>query len=340
MINYLKDKKTHILIWAVSTAIFYCVLYIDSEIDLGNLNYALRLNFIFFVFVFLISYYLYNLKVKRLREIKRETNNIFGVYEILNDKMSETDPIYLKYTKIEKLYEEIMHSLLKTISDIKYKNKEESKVIEENFILWIHQIKTPISALKLLVEDMQNSEEKILMKIELLKIREYVSMILNIQRLDRIFEDMHLENINLKELTEEALKKYFILFNYNENKLQIHDLDYIFLSDKKWFTLILDQFLSNAVKYTKKGMITIFVEDGVLKIKDTGVGISKENIKRVFDETYTGALGRMDFESTGFGMFFAKKISKDLGHRISIISEKGKGTEIQIKLKREKLDLI
>ena len=62
-----------------------------------------------------------------------------------------------------------MHSLLKTISDIKYKNKEESKVIEENFILWIHQIKTPISALKLLVEDMQNSEEKILMKLELLK---------------------------------------------------------------------------------------------------------------------------------------------------------------------------
>ena len=114
------------------------MLYIDSKIDLGNLNYALRLNFIFFVFVFLISYYLYNLKVKRLREIKRETNNIFGVYEILNDKMSETDPIYLKYTKIEKLYEEIMHSLLKTISDIKYKNKEESKVIEENFVLWIH----------------------------------------------------------------------------------------------------------------------------------------------------------------------------------------------------------
>ena len=110
------------------------------------------------------------------------------------------------------------------------------------------------------------------------------------------------------------------------------------VTDEKWLLFVIEQVLSNSLKYTKQGSISVFVNDNQeLCIKDTGIGIAPEDLPRIFENGYTGCNGRNDKKASGIGLYLCKRICKNLGHEITASSVLGKGTTIKINLNQKKI---
>ncbi|MBR4670190.1 MAG: sensor histidine kinase [Butyrivibrio sp.] len=218
-------------------------------------------------------------------------------------------------------------------------NWDELREKEDFYVLWVHQIKTPIAALNLLLQDPDKNEA--LCRQELFKIENYVEMSLNYLRFESMSNDLGLKSYNLESMVKQVVKKYSSVFIYNHIAVNMEDLDCDILTDEKWFCFVLEQILSNALKYTKKGSVTFYAEqDGnnvKLKVKDTGIGIRSEDIPRLFQKGFTGYNGRIDKKASGLGLYLCKSICDKLGHAISITSEEGVGTEVCITVAREKV---
>ena len=200
------------------------------------------------------------------------------------------------------------------------------------FTLWAHQIKTPIAAMRLLLqsgETAQNSD----LSTELFKIEQYVEMVLGYLRLDSSSTDYVLKKYNLGDIVRQAVRKYARLFISKKIALDMKDTDIHVLTDEKWLLFVIEQLLSNALKYTNEGKISIYVENGTtLVMEDTGIGIQPEDLPRVFEKGFTGYNGRTYKKSTGIGLYLCKRVMTKLGHGISIGSEVGKGTAVRLKL--------
>ncbi|MDD6000125.1 MAG: ATP-binding protein [Lachnospiraceae bacterium] len=210
---------------------------------------------------------------------------------------------------------------------------------EDFFALWAHQIKTPIAALTVLLqeEDLDIAASR----QELLKIEGYVEMALGYTRYENMGNDLVLESQPLDQLVKNVVKKYSTMFIYKHLSVQLDHLEYHVLTDEKWFSFVLEQLLSNALKYTTQGGIHIYGEedsDGLCVIvQDTGIGIRKEDLPRVFEKGFTGYNGRVDQKASGLGLYLCKGICTKLGHRLSIESELEKGTRVMIRLQQDRL---
>ncbi len=216
-------------------------------------------------------------------------------------------------------------------------NWEELREKEDFYVLWVHQIKTPIAALNLLLQDPDKNEA--LCRQELFKIENYVEMSLNYLRFEAMSNDLGLKSYNLENMVKQVIKKYSSVFIYNHIAVNMENLDCNILTDEKWFCFVLEQILSNALKYTKKGSVTFYAEqDGgsiILKVKDTGIGIRSEDIPRLFQKGFTGYNGRIDKKASGLGLYLCKNICDKLGHKLSIDSKEGEGTEVSITVSKE-----
>ncbi len=208
---------------------------------------------------------------------------------------------------------------------------------EDFFALWAHQIKTPIAALKLLFEDeAPNTYE---CKSELFKIENYVEMALNYLRFEEMSGDLVLEKCSLEPLVKQTVKKFSTVFIFRHLSVELNNLDCDILTDDKWFSFVLEQVLSNALKYTKEGGIKIFSRDTdegkEIVVSDSGVGIKSDDLPRVFEKGYTGYNGRVDKKASGIGLYLCKGVCNKLGHRIRIESELGKGCDVIITVRKE-----
>lgn len=200
------------------------------------------------------------------------------------------------------------------------------------FTLWAHQIKTPIAAMRLLLQSAESSQNSEL-SMELFKIEQYVEMVLGYLRLDSSSTDYVLKKYNLGDIVRQAVRKYARVFISKKIALDLKDTDIQVLTDEKWLLFVIEQLLSNALKYTNEGKISINVENGsTLVIEDTGIGIQPEDLPRVFEKGFTGYNGRTYKKSTGIGLYLCKRVMKKLGHGISIASEVGKGTAVRLEL--------
>ena len=234
--------------------------------------------------------------------------------------------------------EDISDTNVKETEDIRDTRWEQMREKEDFFALWAHQIKTPIAALKLLFQDEEPSIGDC--KRELFKIENYVSMALNYLRFEDMSGDMVLEKCQLEPLIKQVVKKFSTIFIYQHLTVELKDLDKEILTDEKWFSFVLEQVLSNALKYTKTGGIKIFARDNAgieIVIRDTGVGIKSEDLPRVFEKGYTGYNGRIDKKASGLGLYMCKGVCDKLGHKIRIESEVGRGTDVIITVLREKI---
>nr|WP_297768484.1 ATP-binding protein [uncultured Butyrivibrio sp.] len=234
--------------------------------------------------------------------------------------------------------EDISDTKDKETEDIRDTRWEQMREKEDFFALWAHQIKTPIAALKLLFQDEEPSIGDC--KRELFKIENYVSMALNYLRFEDMSGDMVLEKCQLEPLIKQVVKKFSTIFIYQHLTVELKDLDKEILTDEKWFSFVLEQVLSNALKYTKTGGIKIFARDNAgieIVIRDTGVGIKSEDLPRVFEKGYTGYNGRIDKKASGLGLYMCKGVCDKLGHKIRIESEVGRGTDVIITVLREKI---
>lgn len=233
----------------------------------------------------------------------------------------------------EKNLSEISYqALLKHINDDRLRvisEASQSKAeMSDYYTLWAHQIKTPISAIHLLL-----SSEKLnryAVEGELFKIEQYTEMVLHYLRLESISNDMVLKKYNLYNIVCQALKKYSICFSASGLSLDFQEFECTVITDEKWMTVVVEQLLSNCIKYTKSGGIAIKSENCRLIISDTGIGISSEDLPRIFERGFTGYNGRMYKKSTGIGLFLCRRITQQLGHTISVTSKIGTGTEFVI----------
>ena len=216
---------------------------------------------------------------------------------------------------------------------------EELQEKQDFFALWTHQIKTPIAALNLLLQG--EKQDVAACRQELFKIESYVEMALNYLRFEEMSNDLVLERNSLEQLVRQVVKKYAAIFIYNHISVQLEHLDYTVLTDEKWFCFVLEQILSNALKYTKQGSVKISaeeIENGLqVLVQDTGIGIKREDLPRIFEKGFTGYNGRMDKKASGLGLYLCKGVCEKLGHEIRVVSEEGEGTTMILTLQLEKV---
>ena len=316
----------------------------------GYIKQHIKVLFLFIVFalVFCIVFSLYNLEIEAIYYSVILCAFIGLIYVCIN-----FINYYKKHIQLYKLQNEISISLEnlpspKTLMEEDYTNLilnlnneyktyiSKSDIAKSDMIdyytMWVHQIKTPISALKLLI---QTSESEISSDLssELFKIEQYVEMVLSYIRLGSNKNDFVLKEYDLDNIIRQAVRKYAPLFIRKKISLDFQPTNYKVLTDEKWLVFVIEQLLSNAIKYTNKGKISIYsLENKKLVIEDTGIGISKEDIPRIFDKGFTGYNGRTDKKATGLGLYLCKNILDKLSHKIYIESEVGVKTKVILDL--------
>ena len=139
--------------------------------------------------------------------------------------------------------------------------------------------------------------------------------------------------------SRQAVRKYAPLFIRGKVSLDLRETGLRVLTDEKWLQLVVEQVLSNAVKYAPGGHVTVWAEGEWLLIEDDGVGIAREDLPRIFDRGFTGCNGRMDKRATGIGLYLCGQICRRLGHTITVDSEQGRGTRVTIGLARPYLEV-
>ena len=175
---------------------------------------------------------------------------------------------------------------------------------------------------------------------ELRRIEQYVEMVLCYLRLDSNSTDYVIREYDLDEIVKQAVRRHAATFIRKKLRLEYEPLGARVVTDEKWLLFVIDQVLSNALKYTNEGGIAITLETPkTLCIRDTGIGIAPEDLPRIFEKGYTGDNGRSDKKASGIGMYLCSRICANLGHGISITSTPGQGTEVRIDLKNTELEV-
>ena len=245
---------------------------------------------------------------------------------------------------IEYGYQQVIKKIF--LAGKQYKQESESQLMAMNdyYTLWAHQIKTPIAAMHLLLEnEMLPDEVGFQLEAELFRIEQYAQMVLQYLRLESMASDMVIRTYDLYEIVKICVKKYAKSFIAKRISLEFEPFKGQVLTDEKWLSFVIEQLLSNSLKYTRpEGKVSIsFKQDEKsgekrLLIGDTGIGIKAEDLPRVFDRGFTGFNGRMDKRSTGIGLYLCKKITNQLAHEINIASHVGQGTTVAIIFKVER----
>ena len=202
------------------------------------------------------------------------------------------------------------------------------------YTLWAHQIKTPIAAARLLLQEDPGAVGTEV-EVELLKIEQYVDMVLGYLRLDSESTDYVLRDTDLDGLLRQAVRKFARMFILKKITLDFRETGRTVLTDGKWLSFVVEQVLSNALKYTPAGgRIRIYGDGETLVLADSGIGIRPVDLPRVFEKGFTGYNGREDKKSTGIGLYLCRRVMDRLNHGISIVSRPGQGTLVRLDLSR------
>lgn len=220
-------------------------------------------------------------------------------------------------------------SLLRELWDEKARLEAEysaaRREAEDYYAMWVHQIKTPIAALRLLLQREPRSDTAAL-RAELFRIEQYVEMVLSYQRLGAGTVDLVLRRTELDSVVRSCVRKYAPLFITKKLPLELEETGLEAVTDEKWLAFVIEQLLSNALKYTEKGGIRILAEGRSLVIEDSGAGIAPEDLPRLGESGFTGYNGRAEHGSTGLGLYLCRRICGLLGHGLRFESELGRGT--------------
>lgn len=316
--QYIKYKRNFIILCCLFAVITVCV-FILFRLPLDAVWYPIILCFSLGIFFLLFDFVSAMKKHKRIIELTYSDPRLVEIVEKA-DSFAEADYIAL----IDHLREELKSQA--EASEEKYTS------MIEYYTLWAHQIKTPIASMRI---NLQNEDSAFSRKLQndLCRIEQYVEMVLTYLRLDADTTDYLLRECKLDEILSSSIKKFRGDFIGKKISLHFEPTEAVVLTDEKWFAFVVEQILSNALKYTNEGSITIEYEPkGILRIKDTGIGIAPEDLPRIFDNGFTGFNGRTDKKASGIGLYLCKRVCDNLGHKISVESEVGVGTAFSIDL--------
>lgn len=238
---------------------------------------------------------------------------------------------------VEEVYADIVRKLQREIIDFKNVSSSSYQEMMDYYTVWVHQIKTPISSMRLTLDNLDTEEGRRL-RADLFRLCQYVDMVLAYLRLDSTSKDYVFKEYKLHDILSVSIKKFSQEFIGRHLSLSYEPIDTVVLTDEKWFSFMFEQILSNALKYTKEGGISIFMADEkTLVIKDTGIGIEESDLPRIFEKGFTGFNGRSNREASGLGLFLCRRICNNLGISISAESTVGVGTSIILKSNQKKM---
>lgn len=323
--QYLKDRLKIIIVFLVFCLIFISALVL-YKMPAGVILYptavCISLGIVFIIFDCRKAYK----KHKLLESNKRLSGDLMEYFPEV--KTIDDDD-----------YQQIIDLLLQeqkkrsTRYNIKYTE------MVEYYTVWAHQIKTPIAAMSLKLQN-EDSELSRSISDDLSRIEQYVEMVLMFLRLDSDYTDYVIQKYSLDLIMKDCVKKFAPQFIRKKIRLDYNITDTAVLTDEKWLSFVIEQVLSNALKYTTSGTISLYLENGkTLCIKDTGIGIAQEDLPRIFDKGYTGYNGRSDKRASGIGLYLCKRICNNLGHTITAESVLDEGTTIKINLEKNKLEV-
>lgn len=322
--NFLKDKFLYILL----------LIFVIFTIEVFLLVFEISLFFRVYIAVSLILTYFLILFLEYHKK-KSFYDNLYKNLDKLDEKYLITEisqsPDFLEGQILIDVLRDINKSMTENVNKYKYLQQDYKEYIQ----LWIHDIKIPISAGKMVIE---NNKNKVTLSIEeeLDKIEDYVEQVLYYARSNDVYKDYIVKKTNLKDVVNFVIKKNKKDFITNKIKLELKDLDIVVRTDSKWLTYTLNQIIVNSIKYRNNENPEIKVytknnKDSVsIIIYDNGIGIAKNDLNRVFDKGFTGDNGRKYEKSTGMGLYLVKRLLLKLGYDIKITSKKDEYTCVEI----------
>lgn len=319
---FLKENKAYIFIYffAVTLTLFYCALM--NYIPLADIFYIIMFNS-FILFCFLgFKYY----KIKEVYELYKR-----GLNSIEESTVSLGNSSFGK--NISKLLRQQYGLYEVKIQEYNKKQKEHLTFINT----WIHQMKTPLSVIRLHLEEYAGEPLAENISEEVHKMDKNLNLALYFARLDNFENDFVIKKISLHQLVFDTVNKEKKLFIRNKiiPKVEI-DKSLEVYTDSKWIKFVLEQIITNGIKYSKGVGNTLkilsYIEQNkiILEVIDEGIGIPAKDIKRVFHPFFTGENGRVYGESTGMGLYIVKKICESLNHEVEIESKVNKGTKVSL----------
>ncbi|MDP4145265.1 MAG: HAMP domain-containing sensor histidine kinase [Bacillota bacterium] len=326
---YLKENYRLLIFYSVLMLFISMVIYFDRSNRLlsSNIFYILFVSLFIFIVYLIWDYSIKNNHIKKLR-LSQASEDKTPVFP---------SPLEYKDEVYSVILQDLYSSYCTSLKNIEINSKENS----EFMTTWVHEIKTPITTSKLLLNSMEDElqESSIIksMKEEIDKIDEYVEKVLYYSRSDDFSKDYIISEVRLNSIIKESVKKHSIIFIRKQISF-VNNIDDNLLidTDRKWLVFIIDQLISNALKYTEpKGSIKFSSLENdaekILAIQDTGIGIKEEDMHLLFNKSFTGNNGRNEnSKSTGLGLYLSKKLAKKLGYGLTIESEYGKGTSVNI----------
>lgn len=326
--DYLVDRRYLILLYIFEIFFIGTIIYMEEAVSLRKSNglYVVEVAFILFVIYLVLDY---RIKKKHYEMLKRaiSADGLDWVNSIPDPQNSE-----------QRIYQELLHKLYRDanhrLDEYSMKSSEDLEFVT----VWVHEIKTPIAATKLIIENsLDHPSEKVLYQIEdeLDRIEDFVQMTLFYSRANDFARDYVLNSVSLDKIVNECIKREYSSITSKNLTLQLEQLEVIIETDEKWLGFIIKQLLDNSIKYSlQEKIIRIYTlstdKEMILMIEDEGAGIAKEDICRIFDKNFTGTNGRKYYTSTGIGLYLCQKLARKLGYKITVSSEYGSGTTFSI----------
>lgn len=328
--DFFRMEYAQILIYIVFLGLLEVLLFIFE------VNYFLMI-YLLLIGLILEGVYLCQRYMKKYRYYKK----VKAKLDILEQKCMITEMLELPdFAEGEFLYE-ILQTCNKSMNDEILKYKIEAAGYREYIEMWIHEVKTPLAAAKLILEN-HPSEISGALDEEMRQINYYLEQALYYARSNSVEKDYIVKELNLKDIVQSCIRSNARILISNKIKIQMENLDYKIFCDEKWMSFILNQIISNAVKYKKEDAQISF--DAVpmanqifLKITDNGIGISTKDLPRVTEKGYTGTTGRNYQKSTGMGLYLCKKLCDKLQLSFQIESKEKEYTQVTIGFPRNSM---
>ncbi|MBQ8822314.1 MAG: sensor histidine kinase [Lachnospiraceae bacterium] len=321
-LQYLKARRRGITLGIMFFVIF-TISFTLYHLPLGAVIYPMLLCTLLALVWMLADFQRIKRKVKQLKHIHSLTDVVTGTFPPAEGMEEEA-------------YQQVLHTLGEEYTDYNTKMNRRYLDMMDYYTVWVHQIKTPIASMRL---HLQNEDTTLSRKLstDLFRIEQYVEMVLTFLRLDFDSTDYVLQEYDLDTIIRQTVKKFAGEFISRKLRLIYEPLNTTVVTDEKWFSFVIEQILSNALKYTPSGSVTIrLTAEKKLCISDTGIGIAAEDLPRIFENGFTGYNGRSHKKASGIGLYLCKRICSNLGHTITAASVVDAGTTITIDLAQTK----
>ncbi len=315
---YVRQQRKGILVFCLFCAIFFCVFALYG-LPLGAVLYpAVLCGLLGGIFLF-FDYRQAKAHHERLLELQQMSAELIDSFPP-SRRIESGD-----YARLVRLLTEQQKKLTDSMN-LKYRE------MIDYYTLWAHQIKTPIASMRLHLQNEDTALSRAVSE-DLFRIEQYVEMVLCYLRLDGESTDYVFGKYDLDAVIKACVKKFAGQFARRKLRLEYEPVHYKVLTDEKWLQFVLEQILSNAIKYTEKGTVSISMETpGILCVRDTGMGIAPEDLPRIFEKGYTGCNGRVDKKASGIGLYLCRRICDNLNHTITVESVPDEGTRVYLGL--------